>query len=121
MALQPQILQIHVDFVKALQNAAIQSFNPQRIRGCYFHYTQFIWRKVQKLGLAACYEDEVIDTCVRRAPGFPFLPLNLVDKVRMEVVSTMNKNDVNAVQFINYITTTFAEEYVAAFQRKIWT
>ncbi len=42
--------------------AAIQAisevFPNVQISGCYFHYTQCLWRKLQELGLQPAYEDE---------------------------------------------------------------
>ena len=120
MTLQPEIVQ--TDLEKALQNAATTSFNPQRLRACYFHFCQCVWRKVQTVGLTIRYkEDDVVGKFVRRALGLPFLPLNLVDDVWMDVISSMDANDGNLVQFMDYITINFVDEYNAAFPREIWT
>ena len=44
LTLQPKIIQ--TDLEKSLRNAATTSFNPQRLRACYFHFCQCVWRKV---------------------------------------------------------------------------
>ena len=45
MALQPTTL--FIGYETAVQNAARTSFPGITIKGCFFHYTQCIWRKVQ--------------------------------------------------------------------------
>ena len=39
----------------------------------------------------------------------------------MDVISTMDENDDKLVQFVDYISKNFADEYDAAFPREIWT
>ena len=45
------------DFELAIIQALALNFPNSRHRGCYFHYMQAIWRKVQALGLATNYTD----------------------------------------------------------------
>jgi len=39
---------VHVDFELAVINAILQSFPTTRITGCTFHFSQCVWRKVNK-------------------------------------------------------------------------
>ena len=39
------------DWERAPRNAIAEVFPHIRVFGCFFHYTQCIWAKVQKLGL----------------------------------------------------------------------
>jgi hypothetical protein len=47
---------IILDFEKAEENAFRELMPAAAIHGCYFHYKQCIWRNVQKVGLAARYQ-----------------------------------------------------------------
>ena len=43
------------DFEQALLVAVEKELRHAQISGCYFHFNQSLWRKVQNLGLAASY------------------------------------------------------------------
>ena len=44
-------------------------------KGCVFHWTQAVWRKVQDVGLASAYrERDAVHRYVRRLMSLPFLP-----------------------------------------------
>ncbi|KAL5019048.1 hypothetical protein ScPMuIL_004770 [Solemya velum] len=53
--LQPTTL--FLDYEVAIRNAATQVFPGINIEGCFFHYTQCIWRNAQKHGLQVPYKD----------------------------------------------------------------
>ncbi|KAL5014241.1 hypothetical protein ScPMuIL_008511 [Solemya velum] len=53
--LQPTTL--FLDYEVAIRNAATQVFPGINIKGCFFHYTQCIWRNAQKHGLQVPYKD----------------------------------------------------------------
>ncbi|XP_071105145.1 uncharacterized protein [Haliotis cracherodii] len=46
-----------VDFEVAAIRALRTEFQGSDIKGCFFHFTQAIWRKTQELGLAVGYRD----------------------------------------------------------------
>ncbi|KAL5010473.1 hypothetical protein ScPMuIL_012778 [Solemya velum] len=78
--LQPTTL--FLDYEVAIRNAATQIFPGINIKGCFFHYTQCIWRNAQKHGLQVPYKDnDDIRTLVRRAAVLPLLPPNTVEDV----------------------------------------
>ncbi|XP_046557771.1 uncharacterized protein LOC124266959 [Haliotis rubra] len=73
--LQPPILQI--GFEKAVANAAHAVFDGVEIRGCYFHYAQALWRKIQNRGLTSRYkEDADFRQLALRANTLPLAPLD---------------------------------------------
>lgn len=120
MPLQPDIIQC--DFEAAVINSATNCFNVVRIRGCYFHYSQCIWRSVQRLGLSNRYSnDEMVGKVIRRAFGLPFLPLNEVENVWLEVIAFVPQDDNLVISFLDYVTETFVDELIALFPREIWT
>jgi hypothetical protein len=47
-----------VDFEKSLNNAIDFVFGKNVARGCYYHFIQSIWKKMQTLGLALQYKNE---------------------------------------------------------------
>lgn len=75
--LQPK--KVICDFEKGLMLAVETEFPLTRIRGCYFHFTQSLWRHIQELGLAGSYrQHEQLRRFVRRVMAIAFLPLLLV-------------------------------------------
>uniref|UniRef100_T1JH24 MULE transposase domain-containing protein n=1 Tax=Strigamia maritima TaxID=126957 RepID=T1JH24_STRMM len=63
------------DFETALQNAVSICFPRARVAGCFFHYSQAIWRRVQKLGLTDGYRDNPrITRTVKRCMALSLLP-----------------------------------------------
>lgn len=48
---------VTVDFERAFVNAAEESFNGVDISGCFFHFTQCIWREIKGTGLKNFYSD----------------------------------------------------------------
>ncbi|XP_071108948.1 uncharacterized protein [Haliotis cracherodii] len=82
--LQPHNLQI--DFEKAFANAALAVFDIIQIRGCYFHFSQALWRRVQHPGLVSRYKDDAdFRKLVERAKALPLVPLHQIDNVWLDV------------------------------------
>ncbi len=50
--------EVVVDFEKAPINAFLTVFPKVQVRGCFFHFAQANWRKVQELGLAQLYNTD---------------------------------------------------------------
>lgn len=72
----PQIL---TDFELGLINKLPVLFPNARLRGCYFHHTQCIWRRVQSLGLTTDYRDNPdVRSFVRQLMALAFLPVPIV-------------------------------------------
>ncbi len=57
VCLEPR--EILVDFELASINAFKKSFPSAAIKGCFFHFAQANWRKIQELGLASVYKSDV--------------------------------------------------------------
>lgn len=108
-----------IDFEMAVIETIQHIFPNSRIRGCLFHYSQAIWRKVQELGLSVRYkEDMAFNRLVRRASALPLVPLESIDSVWMEALNEVN-DDV-AVQFMDYVTLTWVDRAAAMFPVEMW-
>ena len=56
------------------------------LSGCYFHFTQSIWRKIQELGLVSAFmKDKEVKDFVRIINAIPFLPINRIGKFNHNV------------------------------------
>lgn len=67
------------DFEVAIRSAFILEFPGIRVRGCYFHLTQSLWRKVQELGLVAPYNNNFgVQRLIRKVFAIGYLPVAMV-------------------------------------------
>ena len=67
------------DFELAVFNAVRLAFPIAQISGCYFHFTQNLWRHTQELGLAAAFNQDVaVKRCLTHVYALDFVPLNNV-------------------------------------------
>lgn len=63
---------IQTDFEMAAFGAVQIEFPDSEVKGCFFHYVQATWRKVQVLELDHnCREDPEVEKWVRRASALP--------------------------------------------------
>ena len=63
------------DFEQAMMDAIGEEIPGAQSRGCLFHYTQAVWRKIQALGLQKDYnEGRELQDCCRQMMALPFLP-----------------------------------------------
>ena len=60
-------IQLFMNFETAAHNATRTVFPGNAINGCFFHYTQAIWRKTQRTRLQVTYRNNDIRQLVRRA------------------------------------------------------
>ena len=71
--------EIMTDFELALVQALELAFPGACIHGCYFNFSQCLWRKVQRLDLVEEYkEDSAIRRFIQRSATIAFIPLNFV-------------------------------------------
>ena len=67
------------DFEQVLIAAVETEFCHTQISGCYFHFCQNLWWKVQNLGLAADYwRHRRLKKCIRKVMAIGYLPLAVV-------------------------------------------
>ena len=98
------------DFETAIRNAIHTVFPTTTIRGCFFHYTQAIWRRTQAEGLAVLYrEDPDIQRFIRRAAVLPLIPMPLIDDVWFQALEDINLHPTNVTPFADYVTEYWVE------------
>ena len=66
---------ILIDFELAIKNSLEAVFPGVLVKGCYFHFTRNIWRKIQASGLQEQYQEDVnFVTEVRMIAALAFVP-----------------------------------------------
>lgn len=108
---------VQLDFELAVHNAASQVFPGVELKGCFFHYTQCIWRKVQQLGLTTTYQtDSELYRFVRRAAVLPLVPVEHVEDVWLQALEESPDNT-KAQSLADYVTETWIE---GPFDQVMW-
>jgi hypothetical protein len=109
----------HIDFEKSVINALNISFSNPEIHGCFFHYTQAIWRKVQDLKLVSDFKGvPQVRRTVRRVAALPFLPTDKIIQV-FDLIKEQAPQDDSIKRFINYSRNTWVKEG-SLFNKDIW-
>ena len=77
--LQLQPTSMMSDWEKGSRNAFKYVYPGTRIYGCWFHYTQAIWKYIRKFGLTSSYRNvPELSVFVRQIMAIPFLPNVLI-------------------------------------------
>ena len=67
------------DWEAAPRKALKEVFPNIKLFGCWFHFTQRIWYKTQKLGLTESFKDNIeVARYIRQLMSIPFLPASLI-------------------------------------------
>ena len=78
------------DFEIAAINAIRAEFPEVQNKGCHFHLSQNIYRKVQEFGLTVLYgTDETFSMLIRHIPALAFLPYNNIPAAFDELKNIM--------------------------------
>ena len=106
---------VMLDFEVAARNAITEVFPMSTLLGCFFHFTQCIWRKAQACGLAVQYrKDPQTQKLVRRAAVLPLVPAQQVDNVWLNALADNDDNSIQTTKFKDYVTETWVEGSISA-------
>ena len=98
-----------------------QVFPKSTIRGCYFLYTQCIWRKVQELGLVIPFRNNAeVHRMVRRLCALPLCPLQQLNNAWTEIMAEVPREVPFVENLLDYFLFTWFHETQALFRRDIW-
>ena len=68
------------DWEPAARNAMKKALPQLELYGCWFHFTQRIWAKTQKVGLAQEFKNnQEIESYIKQLMVIPFLPASLIN------------------------------------------
>ena len=88
ISLNPEF--ILIDFEIAAINAIKAIFPNTKLKGCFFHLCQSIYRKIQKNGLTRRYgTDETFSSAIRHIPCLAFLETSEIPDAFNEIISLL--------------------------------
>ncbi|KAG0437258.1 hypothetical protein DMUE_3794, partial [Dictyocoela muelleri] len=95
---------IQIDFERAGFNSLQRVFPETSISGCFFHFGQAIWRRVQKLGLVSVYHENInFKNCVQLCSSLALVPMEEIDNAWAHILSLWPIEIPGAVILKNYI------------------
>ena len=96
---------ITVDFEIASINALIKVFPGIKPKGCYFHFAEANWRKLQELGSSTLYQkDETIRETVKCLVSLALIPPS---DVYLGFEKVIEEGQENLMPFFEYFETTW--------------
>ncbi len=112
LVLNPQI--VVLDFKNAAHNAwtTARPNNPPHIRGCFFHFSQCLWRKLQMLHLQQLYNTEMaFQSWAKMILALPLFPTYEVENEFQHLVQIAPVGIAPTLpQFLNYIQTFWIDD-----------
>ena len=109
--------EILTDFEIAIIQAIQLVFPSTTVKGCYFHFTQAINRKINTMGLRTLYkQDAVMNQFIRKTAALAFIPADLVF-FGWNKVKTMAPIRPEIHEFMNYFEDTWL---VGQFSPVLW-
>ena len=94
----------------AIQGHDFRTAAPVIPRGCHFHYTQCIWRQVQREGLAHAYRVQpLVKRFIRGLFAVPYLPAKEVQAGYNDFIGTQASQDAEAQfpKLVNYFNNNW--------------
>jgi hypothetical protein len=122
------------DYELSTINAFSKTFPSLRIAGCFFHFSQSLWRKVQELGLTRCVKSSrspkpntVITEEKKKATewflcaiGLALVPPYLVEKIWTEAMDDYTPAHHSAVKFNDYMVSTYVDVTSSRYPLNLW-
>ncbi|KAG0441473.1 hypothetical protein DMUE_1032 [Dictyocoela muelleri] len=105
---------ITIDFEMASLLAFKQVFYNSKVTGCFFHYTQLLFRRVQKLGLTNLYKNNIkIRETIRMFFGLAFVPMEALrfeyEKLRKYILNNDILNGIHS--FLSDFHNSFGKKH----------
>ncbi|CAG9315619.1 unnamed protein product [Blepharisma stoltei] len=109
-----------IDFEMAVINAIAILFPYAQIRGCFFHFSQCFWRKIQELGLATNYKTDgsALRSYAKVIQSLALCPLDQIDEA-WEIIASFEPEGERVQEFTAYFMRTWLLSN-AKFRREFW-
>ena len=108
LILNPQT--ILVDFEAAMLTSVRQHFPATNVKGCFFHFTQAIWRNTQSIGLVSIYNDNsTVRRIVRSLMALAMLPKNWVRHQYRQILEMPDADHPLVQNLFRYFESTWLD------------
>lgn len=108
----PRIL---IDFEQALLQSVNLHFPDTDVKGCFFHFSQCLWRWVQNHGHVVLYkENEEFRILVKHAAALAYLPPAMVRLAWSTIRLNYSDGSAAAEAFVDYFSNTWTKDFPIA-------
>lgn len=116
-------LYIISDFEKSLNNALCKIFTNTEIKGCFFHFAQSLWRRVQTTNLTIRYKNNIdIQKTLKYCIYLAFVPIDIVYNtyiyIKTNILSSRNITD-NDKLALNEFFSYFEKTYIGTLNERL--
>ena len=102
---------ITIDFEAAMWKAIHRVLPTMQIFGCFFHWAQVVWRKVQALGLQSAYtSDNATHKYIKKLMSLPYLPAAYIQPIFNKL--QQKAATPSLLELTSYIETTWLNSTV---------
>jgi hypothetical protein len=116
----PSVIQI--DFEVAAFNAVRNCFPNAQVKGCFFHFGQAIWRRVQRLGLVSLYNEAGhFADLIQMISALALIPSEDIDNAWMIIRSRFTEYDSNVEFLLEYVDNNWLCNLRPFFSRDVWS
>jgi hypothetical protein len=113
---------IQIDFEAAAYNAVRRCFPFTQVTGCFFHFGQAVWRRVQALGLVSLYNlNGHFAELVQMIIAIALVPIDEIDNVWTYVRSIYNFDNENVQSLPKYVEINWISDSRPLFSREVWS
>ena len=99
---------VSLDFERSAINSVKKFFPDADVYGCFFHFGQCLWRKVQGLGLQCWYSNIENAIIIKKIQALAFVPPQDVYECFETLVSSLDEETDNTLDgFLQYFETTW--------------
>ncbi|CAF0957503.1 unnamed protein product [Didymodactylos carnosus] len=77
------------------------------VKGCYFHFTKNIWKRIKKLGLVRDCKKEEIRREIANIMSSALLPTNELNNSMELIIDTLSNTDDKYIKLTDYVITTY--------------
>lgn len=114
--------EIQIDFEYAAYNAARLAFPEAVIKGCFFHFGQAIWRKVQSLNMTSEFNRNLLfEDFVKLMSALALVPCDRIDEAWTHILSLCPNGPDAISDLIAYFTSTWLVPVLPSlFARQTW-
>ncbi|CAF1562174.1 unnamed protein product [Rotaria magnacalcarata] len=112
---------IITDFEPSLAEAIISEFTSSNHIGCYFHFTQAVYRQIQRLGLSSGYcSDESIRMTCRKRMALLLLPYSVLLKCFEDLYESVLLTSSSALDSLKPLFEYYENYWVKTIGIKRW-
>uniref|UniRef100_A0A0N5C3Z4 MULE domain-containing protein n=1 Tax=Strongyloides papillosus TaxID=174720 RepID=A0A0N5C3Z4_STREA len=104
---------IQADFEKAAIDALKKNFPVSDVKGCFFHFSQSLWRKIQIMGLVDHYsivDENNFQKSVRYTVALALIPYDKINEGWEVTLSMISSEDDIVADFFQYVYRTLVSE-----------